>query len=627
MKSGLILMLFVWVFTATPVLATTYYVDGANGLDSNGGTLWTSALKTVTNALAMANADDQIWVAAGTYSPGTDTTSYFNMKSGVALYGGFTNGGSMIDRNWANNQTILDGASTSYHVVNCVSQSVVVLDGFTIKGGRAYSNGTYPLYLGGGVYADGGSFAINNCLITNNVANYSISYGHGGGMAFVNVTNSSAIVSNCTVVGNTGTGIGGGIYLAFGAYPTFKNCIIRLNTGGYGGGMYENAGKATLDGCTFVTNTSGSLYGGGGLYLGFGAAATVTGCTFIGNSAPGAGSGGGGIKVYRGSTATLFNCTFVSNSTSADGGALYGDGGGGGSTTVCVYVYNCSFTNNTATGNGGGMYIYGGVDTNSIVSNCAFTGNFTVGGLGGAAQIGSLGYPVFVGCVFRGNTALYGGGLFIYSGTMRQCDFIGNRQTGGNYYGGGIACGLGRGVSLINCTFITNRAYRGGAFAPYVTSASTSLVLNCSFSSNSATLGGAGGAIDVGAGGVGTPTVFVTNSILWGDTPSEITVVAGSAAVAYSDIQGSYAGTGNSNTNPLFADPHTDLHEQSKYGRYTSTGWVNDAQSSPCIDAGDPTMDYSQEPVPNGRRINMGAYGNTAQASKSIPIGTIFTFH
>jgi hypothetical protein len=39
--------------------------------------------------------------------------------------------------------------------------------------------------------------------------------------------------------------------------------------------------------------------------------------------------------------------------------------------------------------------------------------------------------------------------------------------------------------------------------------------------------------------------------------------------------------------------------------------------SSPCIDAGDPTQPVLEEPAPDGGRINMGAYGGTAEASKS----------
>ena len=42
-----------------------------------------------------------------------------------------------------------------------------------------------------------------------------------------------------------------------------------------------------------------------------------------------------------------------------------------------------------------------------------------------------------------------------------------------------------------------------------------------------------------------------------------------------------------------------------------------DEVTSPCIDAGDPMSPIGREPFPNGGRINMGAYGGTAEASKS----------
>jgi len=45
--------------------------------------------------------------------------------------------------------------------------------------------------------------------------------------------------------------------------------------------------------------------------------------------------------------------------------------------------------------------------------------------------------------------------------------------------------------------------------------------------------------------------------------------------------------------------------------------WVNDHVNSPCIDKADPASDYSNEPQPNLGRVNMGAYGNTDEASKS----------
>ena len=58
-------------------------------------------------------------------------------------------------------------------------------------------------------------------------------------------------------------------------------------------------------------------------------------------------------------------------------------------------------------------------------------------------------------------------------------------------------------------------------------------------------------------------------------------------------------------------------HLKSENGRWSGVQWINDTDTSPCVDAGDPTSDYSNEPTPNGNRVNIGAFGNTAEASKS----------
>jgi len=91
------------------------------------------------------------------------------------------------------------------------------------------------------------------------------------------------------------------------------------------------------------------------------------------------------------------------------------------------------------------------------------------------------------------------------------------------------------------------------------------------------------------------------------------------------------------NVDPLFARPgywawngtpenswddfwvNGDYHLKSQAGRWDSASgsWVQDDVTSPCIDAGDPNDPISNEPFPNGGRINMGAYGGTAEASKS----------
>ncbi len=77
---------------------------------------------------------------------------------------------------------------------------------------------------------------------------------------------------------------------------------------------------------------------------------------------------------------------------------------------------------------------------------------------------------------------------------------------------------------------------------------------------------------------------------------------------------------------PLFVAPvGGDFHLRSMAGHYAGVpftapaggGFVNDAALSFCVDAGDPTHGYGQESANNGGRINIGAFGNTADASHS----------
>jgi len=140
--------------------------------------------------------------------------------------------------------------------------------------------------------------------------------------------------------------------------------------------------------------------------------------------------------------------------------------------------------------------------------------------------------------------------------------------------------------------------------------------------------------------GGGSATII--NCIIW-DCPQAITLADTSnttvkdrgshVTISYCDIEGGKNavsvsgqhstvtwGEGNIDADPLFADLNKlDVHLKSQFGRlHSATGkWVNDTVTSPCIDAGDPNMPVFFEPFPNGGRINMGAFGNTPEASKS----------
>ena len=136
---------------------------------------------------------------------------------------------------------------------------------------------------------------------------------------------------------------------------------------------------------------------------------------------------------------------------------------------------------------------------------------------------------------------------------------------------------------------------------------------------------------------------MVTNSVIWGNGPAEVLATGPiQPIVAYSDVAGGWLGLTNANADPLFVMPgywanpidlakalapsdpmavrvHGDYHLMSKAGRWdpVTKTWVKDAVTSPCIDAGDPVLPVLAEPIPNGSRVNMGAYGGTRQASLS----------
>ncbi|UCF14021.1 MAG: hypothetical protein JSW59_11470, partial [Phycisphaerales bacterium] len=106
----------------------------------------------------------------------------------------------------------------------------------------------------------------------------------------------------------------------------------------------------------------------------------------------------------------------------------------------------------------------------------------------------------------------------------------------------------------------------------------------------------------------------ISNTILWNNTDGDLF----GCVARFSCVQ--RGGPGDITLDPLFADAENgDYHLRSERGRYWPQHdvWVLDTVTSPCIDAGDPDADASGEPMPNGGRINAGAYGGTLEASLS----------
>ena len=335
---------------------------------------------------------------------------------------------------------------------------------------------------------------------------------------------------------------------------------------------------AVLDGLTITggnANVWTSHCEGGGIYNDNGSP-TIANCTLTGNSVKHA---GGGMANYRESSPTLTNCVFAGNSALP---SYSGEGGG---------IFNFWYSNPT-------------------LINCTFRRNVSSSG-GGMCNDASCS-PVLIACAFAGNWAVGGGGIQNYrsSPTLTKCIFSGNRASKD---GGAIHNHTRSDPTVIQCTFAANSAPNGSAIA-------------CDSWQQRAPC-----------------RLQVTNSILW-DNGDEIWNNDGSTiSIRHSNVRGGWVGAGNIDADPCFAetgywdtsgtpgDANDDLwadgdyHLRSQAGRYdpNSRSWVVDEVTSLCIDAGDPMAPIMYEPFPNGGVINMGAYGGTAEASKSYFDGPV----
>jgi hypothetical protein len=118
---------------------------------------------------------------------------------------------------------------------------------------------------------------------------------------------------------------------------------------------------------------------------------------------------------------------------------------------------------------------------------------------------------------------------------------------------------------------------------------------------------------------------YVVNSIIWGNAKVALSAWRANFnwQVYYSCLDQSIPNktAGNISRDPKFVDsPNADYHVKSQWGRYVpwTDSWVfTDRETSPCLDAGDPSDGPRGERVPNGGRINMGAHGGTPYAGLS----------
>lgn len=127
-----------------------------------------------------------------------------------------------------------------------------VIDGFTIMNGYSFN--------GGGIYVESGSPTIQNCILTANTCDC------WGAAVYFN-SQTSPTLRNCLITGNTSAAEGGGIF-TIDSGGRVENCIITDNVANTGGGLCIFGGDVEFVSCQVTGNTATWSGGGGYFYEG-----------------------------------------------------------------------------------------------------------------------------------------------------------------------------------------------------------------------------------------------------------------------------------------------------------------------------------------------------------------------
>ncbi len=308
------------------------YVDAGAGMTSpvRNGMSWGTAYTNLQDALVVATAGDEIWVAAGVYYPDegggqTDNarTASFAMKNGVRIYGGFAATETLrSQRQPSTNVTVLSGdidrnditdgqrvvtvagnirGSNAYNVIlNRNVNHTALLDGFTITAG--YADDFNPHDRGGGMANLSSHPHVSQVIFSGNFAAT-----NGGGM-YNEV--SSPVINQSRFIGNHANRDGGGMSNEATSNPHVSQVIFsgnRANTNG--GGMFNSPANPHVSQVIFSGNHANGL--GGGMYN-VRSNPHVSQVSFSGNRAEGS-HGGGGMFNFQGSNPHISNSIFWGN--------------------------------------------------------------------------------------------------------------------------------------------------------------------------------------------------------------------------------------------------------------------------------------------------------------------------
>jgi len=489
-----------------------------------------------------------------------------------------------------------------------------------------YPNDYADGYGGGALYMSGGTLSVSGSSFEANYgyygaaiwlygtaasfedASFSLNYGYYGGAVYM--TDGASLVDvNGLYDTNTSYYYGAGVYAYYNTDLSFQGSTFNENAAyyGYGAAVFAQVyGSLSLTDVTLSTNTS--YYSGGAIYAYLlDGGVSLDGCTFSENTATY--GQGGAIYAYYLTPLTVEDSTFTYNEAYGSGGAIYSyyytglsvagstfqynlaryTSGGAIYYAPSVTGYDLSFTDNTVSDNaaryeGGGLCVFGGSTIG--VSDSLFQENVLEDdSFGGGLSISDYQAVAMQRNTIRGNSSVIGGGLFL-----------------------GEPYDVAATTRLFNNIFADNSATRVAGGLGAIDSASLTLTNNTLIGNTAPEGGGAVYLYETAA--------RIRNNVLTGTVDGAALVIDGAGAAAssslqYNDLYANAAGDLGGDLDESALDD-TSLALDPQLAGYRDDGDPSDdhyalALSSPCVDAGDPSiLDV------DGSRSDIGAYGGPA---------------
>ena len=523
---------------------------------------------------------------------------------------------------------------------------------------------------GGGISNKSGSLTLTDCTFIGNSAGEA-----GGGMS--NHLMSSATLNKCTFIANEAMYWGGAMYNFFGTTSTVNNCTFIGNSAEIGGGIYNiNDNELILTNCTLTGNsarvrigngTRGRIGYGNGIVCSSLSSTNIrpndvelTSCIFWDDGDEIWNEDGSTITIsysnIQGGPAGVYDPfeTVIQGEGNIDADPLFVDPDGPDNIpgtedddlrlaplSPCIGAGDPAYVRgrNETDLDGNPRIIDDGIDMGAYECQIPIYYVYVDENAFGDLKNGTRQHPIkfiqeAINLVKDGDTVL------VLPGKYDKIDFKGKAITVAGIEGATVIEGRigGRGGGTMNQDAVTFHTGEGpdSVLKNFIISEyDMAISLNYGSSPTIRNITIVNNQFGIAAYENSNPDI--SNCIFWNNEDGDLF----QCKARYSCFEVINPGQGNISVNPLFVDPaNGDYHLKSEGWRWNSEGWLRlwntssgswtwDDVTSQCIDAGDPDLPLGDEPmsVPRdpsnlygaNRRINMGAFGGTSQASMPPP--------